>query len=90
MQDCYLLLLCILIFFFNRTSADEKFPVVVTELTFPSVAVESVPFAIQTGETVNCYILQKRKLDSCSKNVIYNRGEKFLGRFANGLYSSYL
>lgn len=54
MQDCYLFLLCILIFF-NRTSADEKFPVVVTELTFPSVAVESVPFAIQTGETVNCY-----------------------------------
>ena len=86
MQDCYLFLLCILIFF-NRTSADEKFPVVVTELTFPSVAVESVPFAIQTGETV---ILQKRKLDSFSKNVIYNRGETFLGRFANDLYSSYL
>lgn len=76
--------------FFYRTSADEKFPVVVTELTFPSVAVESVPFAIQTGETVNCYILQKRNLDSCSKNVIYNRGETFLERFAIDLYSSYL
>ena len=53
-------------FFFNRTSADEKFPVVVTELTFPSVAVESVPFAIQTGETVDCYVLPQQKLDSCS------------------------
>ena len=67
-------------FFCNRTSADEKFPVVVTELTFPSVAVESVPFAIQTGETVDCYVLPQQKLDSCSKNVIYNRGKKFLGR----------
>ena len=33
-----------------RTSAAENFPVVVTELTFPSVTVESVPFAIQTGK----------------------------------------
>ena len=32
-----------------RTSAAESFPVVVTELTFPSVTVESVPFTIQTG-----------------------------------------
>lgn len=32
----------------RRTSATEKFPVVVTELTFPSVTVESVPFTIQT------------------------------------------
>ncbi|CAH3108335.1 unnamed protein product, partial [Pocillopora meandrina] len=31
----------------RRTSATDKFPVVVTELTFPSVTVESVPFAIQ-------------------------------------------
>ncbi|XP_066018439.1 trafficking protein particle complex subunit 11-like [Pocillopora verrucosa] len=31
----------------RRTSAADKFPVVVTELTFPSVTVESVPFAIQ-------------------------------------------
>ena len=33
-----------------RTSAAEKYPVVVTELTFPSVTVESVPFTIQTGK----------------------------------------
>ncbi|CAH3108389.1 unnamed protein product, partial [Pocillopora meandrina] len=33
----------------RRTSAADKFPVVVTELTFPSVTVESVPFAIQAG-----------------------------------------
>ncbi|KAK2574270.1 Trafficking protein particle complex subunit 11 [Acropora cervicornis] len=32
----------------RRTSALESFPVVVTELTFPSVTVESVPFTIQT------------------------------------------
>ncbi|XP_044173925.1 trafficking protein particle complex subunit 11-like [Acropora millepora] len=32
----------------RRTSAAESFPVVVTELTFPSVTVESVPFTIQT------------------------------------------
>lgn len=37
------------IFLFTfRTSAAESFPVVVTELTFPSVTVESVPFTIQT------------------------------------------
>ncbi|KAJ7378712.1 Trafficking protein particle complex subunit 11 [Desmophyllum pertusum] len=32
----------------RRTSAADEFPVVITELTFPSVTVESVPFAIQT------------------------------------------
>ena len=33
----------------SRTSADDGFPVVITELTFPSVTVESVPFTIHTG-----------------------------------------
>ncbi|KAL9982030.1 hypothetical protein ACROYT_G010816 [Oculina patagonica] len=32
----------------RRTSAADGFPVVITELTFPSVTVESVPFTIQT------------------------------------------
>ena len=50
--------------FFFRTSADDGFPVVITELTFPSVTVESVPFTIHTGTSwavVYCY--EKLMLD---------------------------
>ena len=47
------------------TSAAEEFPVVITELTFPSVTVESVPFAIQAG-TFRAMLCKKQSRSSKS------------------------
>ncbi|XP_073257117.1 trafficking protein particle complex subunit 11-like [Porites lutea] len=71
----------------RRTSADEKFPVVVTELTFPSVAVESVPFAIQTDlpaygcvQTPLCvsYLVRNRTLQVQEVEVTVEPSDAFM------------
>ena len=57
---CFHFILFILSF---STSAAEEFPVVITELTFPSVTVESVPFAIQAG-TLKAMLCKKERKSS--------------------------
>ena len=39
-----------------RTSSTSDCPAVETELTFPSVTVESVPFSIRTGKVIFSYL----------------------------------